>query len=142
MKLFTKYICTYITYVFLNCIKIHLHNWIVHQRVCVESNTQHIPNAECSCCHCCRRCGLPQNGKAILQKSPLGFLVFNSLGLDIKLKFKIYRKFNIKIKHFWPHRFYLNFRKLLNLSIFVFCLVNWTYVPRWIEQKCDFVDIF
>ena len=36
--------------------------------------------------------------------------------------------------HFWTRRFSLNFRKLFNLSIFTFCLVNWTYVPR---GKCD-----
>ena len=44
--------------------------------------------------------------------------------------------------HFWHRRFSLNFRKLLLKYIFIFCLVNWTYVPRWIEQKCDFLDIF
>ena len=44
--------------------------------------------------------------------------------------------------HFWPCRFSLNFRKLLLKSIFIFCLVNWTYVPRWIEQKVWFCWYF
>ena len=44
--------------------------------------------------------------------------------------------------HFWPRTFSLNFRKLVNISIFIFCLVNWTYVPRWIEQKVWFCRYF
>ena len=45
-----------------------------------------------------------------------------------------------RIINFWPRRFSLNFWKLLALLIFIFCLVNWTYVSRWIV--CDFDDIF
>ena len=37
--------------------------------------------------------------------------------------------------HFWPSIFSLNLKKMLILSIFIFCLVNWTYIPRRIEQK-------
>ena len=43
---------------------------------------------------------------------------------------------------FWRHRFSLNFRKLLILSVFIFFLVNWTYVPCWIEQKVWFCRSF
>ena len=44
--------------------------------------------------------------------------------------------------HFWPRKFFLNLRKLLILSIFIFCLVNWTYVIRRIEQKVGFCRYF
>ena len=44
--------------------------------------------------------------------------------------------------HFWPRRFSLNSRKLLILSIFIFCLVCWTYMPRELNKMYDFVDIF
>ena len=44
--------------------------------------------------------------------------------------------------HFWPRKFSLNFRKLFILSKFIFCLVNWTYVPRRIGQKVWFFGSF
>ena len=31
-----------------------------------------------------------------------------------------------------------NLKKLVILLIFIFCLVNWTHVTRWIEQKAGF----
>ena len=46
-----------------------------------------------------------------------------------------------KLKHFRSRIFLLNFRKLLILSIFIFCLVNWIYVPRGIEQKVRILSI-
>ena len=44
--------------------------------------------------------------------------------------------------HFWPRTFSLNFRKFFILSIFIFCLVNCTYMPCKIEKICDFVNLF
>ena len=36
--------------------------------------------------------------------------------------------------YFWPHKLSLNFKKMfiLSLSIFIFCLVNWIYVPCFV----------
>ena len=44
------------------------------------------------------------------------------------------------IIHFRLCEFSLNFRKLFILLIFLFCLVNWTYVPRKFDQKCTFIE--
>ena len=44
--------------------------------------------------------------------------------------------------HFWARKFWINFRKLFLLSIFIFCHVNWTRVPRRIEQKAWFCRSF
>ena len=41
----------------------------------------------------------------------------------------------LNLIHFWSRKFSQNIRKLLILSIFIFCLVNWTYVPWGIEQN-------
>ena len=40
--------------------------------------------------------------------------------------------------HFWPRSFSLNFRKLLIRTIFIFCLVNRSYVSHGIDQKVWF----
>ena len=44
--------------------------------------------------------------------------------------------------HFWPHRFTLNFRKLLILLIFILFFGNWTYVQREIKHKVWFCQFF
>ena len=46
----------------------------------------------------------------------------------------------LELNSFWPRRFSLNFKKLSIPSIF--CLVNWTYVPRGNEHKVWFCPYF
>ena len=48
----------------------------------------------------------------------------------------------LNLIQFWLRRFSLNFRNLLNISIFIFCLVNWTDVSLKIEQKVWFCRSF
>ena len=58
--------------------------------------------------------------------------------IEQKVRFLFFSSTFWNLIHFWPHRFSVNFRKLTILSIFIFCLVNWTYVLRKIEQKVWF----
>ena len=43
---------------------------------------------------------------------------------------------------FKPRKLLMNFRQIFDLRMFTFYLVNWTYVPREIEQKVHFLDLF
>ena len=36
----------------------------------------------------------------------------------------------------------LFFMTFLYISIFIFCIVNWTYVPCELNKKCDFINVF
>ena len=48
----------------------------------------------------------------------------------------------LNVIHFGPFKFSPKFRKLFVVLLFIFCLVNWTYKPREIEQNVWFCRFF
>ena len=76
----------------------------------------------------------------ILPCKPMCYVESNNM-CDFVLLFEFSSTF-WNLIHIFPRIFSLNFRKLLILSIFIFCLVNWTYMSNLIKQKVWFWPSF
>ena len=79
-------------------------------------------------------CGANRSGRTFLQRKKIFswkvvicIRLWNRIKIVIFVDIFVFSSTFWNQIHFWPHRFSLNFRKLLFLQIFIFSLVKWTF---------------